>query len=225
MSLAYNNHSPRAGQRAASAHHTEAGAKRETPYGIYYDTDRPRLFDKDDTVMVIDDDSIHVGAVGHVYELMPGNKYMVRFNWSQSAIAGFHERQLRKIDDRKKHRKKKSKKRKLYFDVGKVDAFSCQWGSCEIDKHPEIPERWAAQMIVRPVSDKVIQLPAPPVVALLPEYCATTIAHEKFMAFMESLDKPRYTLPELYAHIETYLAHKRLERLRNARYLPTDWAA
>ena len=192
--------------RAASAHHTEAGAKRDNGILIIREDTSPRLFAVGDTVKVIDDDSIHVGFIGHISQFLSYKRYLVKFDWNDTAVIPFHERQIRKIEPRKKSATRR--KRKLYFQLGKVDAFSCEWGSCEIEKHPDIPERWAARHIP---SEGVLITPPPPAVLLLPERCATTIAHEKFMAFMEMIEKPRYTLPELYAYIETRILRKQQE--------------
>lgn len=80
------------------------------------------------------------------------------------------------------------------------DKFSCGWGVCELSRHPDIPKRWAARNI-----------PSGAVICIepTPEY----IAHQKFLAFLESLDKPRYTRHELCEYIRTGMERRNNVRL------------
>jgi hypothetical protein len=56
------------------------------------------------------------------------------------------------------------------------DRFSCEWGTCRLDIHPDIPARWAARHIP---TGAAICLPA----------VSQSTAHERFTAFMAWLDK------------------------------------
>jgi len=201
---AFATRTPRASNRALSANHTEAGAAK-LPLPLVWEDRKPFVFDVGDEVVVVDKHHPYYEKKGVVRLQITSAKYGVKFNWSSAAIHPFKASQIAKVQESQllgisqQFKLKVKPKRAAKSTIVKVDYFSCEWGNCQLAKHPDIPARWAAR--IKP-SGGVIELPAPKH-APAPLFGANRgisekpltltakqqIAHEKFLAFMERLHR------------------------------------
>lgn len=189
-SLVYTTNAPRSGSRAKAAKHTEAAGKRELPWIETWYSDEKPAFNDGEEVMIVDDEHIHYKRTGKVSKHLGGKKYIVKMPWSGGFLP-FQKSQLVAVPKKAKPKRKRK------------DKFSCAWGVCELSRHPDIPKRWAARNI--PSGDVICIEPTP-------EY----IAHQKFLAFLETVDKPRYTRHELHTYIAEGMERRARERLEVA---------